>query len=106
MGQILPDSVLGKRLGFTSDKFEGWLWHEGDRIMISMIISLQEGQGHLSALFKAIEDEQLRIAVPIPFPQMAAILQRKGFKPHTEDGGILGPCEIWEKPASTNVGMT
>ena len=96
-GQIDPDSEVGKLIGFTSDKFEGWLWKSGDRVMISMIISLQPNKGNLSALFKAIEAQGLRVAVPTPFHVMRIILKRKGFKPHIEDAGELGPCEVWEK---------
>ena len=96
-GQIDPDSEAGKLIGFTSDKFEGWLWKSGDRVMISMIISLQPNKGNLSALFKAIEAQGLRVAVPTPFVHLEAIIKSKGFKPHIEDDAELGPCEVWER---------
>ena len=96
-GQIDPDSEAGKLIGFTADKFEGWLWKSGDRVMISMIISLQPGKGNLSALFAAIEALGLRVAVPAPFAHMREILRRKGFKKSHENGGELWPCEVWER---------
>lgn len=96
-GQIDPDSAVGKELGFTSDKFEGWLWKTGDQVMISMIISLKEGHGNLSALFKAIEEHGYSIAVPTPFARMKAILKRKGFHPYREMDAELGPCEVWRR---------
>ena len=95
-GQIKPDSEMGKALGFTSDKFDGWLWKTGDRVMISMIVSRHEGKGHLSALFKAIEERGFQVAVPSPFARMQSILKRKGFAMHLEDSD-LGQCEVWTK---------
>ena len=99
-GIITPGSVIGRRFGFTADLFDGWLWLEDDRVMISMIISRKPGQGHLSRLLDAIGSQGYRVGVPTPFAHMAAILERKGYVPHTEDAGEMGPVEVWEKPCS------
>jgi hypothetical protein len=96
---IQLDSNLGKELGFISERFDGWLWLDNERVLISMIVSREEGCGHLSALFKAIEGRGWRVAVPTPFPRMEAILKRKGFVPHFEETE-LGPCEVWEREKS------
>ena len=97
-GQIEPDSDVGKALGFTSDKFEGWLWKTGDRVLISMIVSLQEGKGHLRSLFDAIEARGLKVAVPTPFARMKKICKLRGYKMHVEHDPEMGPCEVWAHP--------
>src|SRR5688572_27352688 len=99
-GMISLDSERGQRLGFTSDRFDGWLWEDGERIWISFIESKQQGKGHLSELFHAIEAAGFYVAVPTPFPRMEAILRREGFEPHHEL--IQGDdVEVWYKPRSS-----
>jgi hypothetical protein len=101
-GKIEPGDALGEALGFTRDRFDGWLWKEGDRILISMIISRQPGRGHLSELLEAIEMRGLRAAVPTPFAAMQAIITAKGYEPHYETGDY-GMVEVWEKPRAVIV---
>ena len=96
-GMIEPDSVAGKAFGFTADKFEGWLWKTGDRVMISMIVSLKEGRGNLRALFDTIEGLGFKVAVPTPFARMKKILQKRGFEMHIEHDSVMGSCEVWQK---------
>lgn len=96
-GFVTPDDEFGKQIGFTSDKFDGWLFRNEDRVMISFIESLRPGSGNLSALFKAIEDFGLRVAVPTPFGKMRSILARKGFAPHMEHDVEMGAVDVWEK---------
>lgn len=98
-GIIELDSEFAKTIGFTSDKFDGYLWYDGKRILISMIISLQPGQGHLTKLFEAIEKEGYKIAVPSPLWGMEDYLAKRGYKPHWEkftEPGITD-IEVWEK---------
>jgi hypothetical protein len=101
-GMIELDSPPARRLGFTSDLFAGYLWREGDRIMISLITSLQPGQGNFSRLMAAIESEGYRVAVPTPSGRMAALLEHRGFVPHWEqfivDDEIFDAVEVWMKP--------
>ena len=102
-GMITPDSEQGRALGFTSDRFDGWLWEDGKRMWVSFIVSLQEGKGHLSQLFQAIESAGYYIAVPTPFPRMESILKRKGFVPHIEASSMDDPVEVWTKPEAVEV---
>ncbi len=92
------DTPLANKLGFTSDKFGGYLWKSGKYIVISFIISLQEGQGNLSNLFKTIESKGFGIKVPTPFDRMKAIIIEKGFK-KTEEWFDEADCpvEMWVK---------
>jgi len=82
---IEMDSEPAKQLGFTSERFEGWLWKHGKYIYVSYIVSRQEGKGNLSRLFKRIQSFGFGIKVPIPFPKMEMILRSHGFKHTLED---------------------
>lgn len=95
-GIIVPDSAFGNKIGFTSAKFSGYLWWEGDRILISLIETRRQGRGDLSRLMDAIEGAGYRIAVPTPSDRMRDILAYKGFTPHTEASEI-GATDMWEK---------
>ena len=96
-GKIDLDSAIGNALGFTSAKFDGWLWKTDDQITISFIESIQAGKGNLSKLFDAIEAIGFKVAVPTPMHDMREILIRKGFMPHIEMDAELGPVELWTK---------
>lgn len=90
-GVIELDSEFGKEIGFTSDKFQGYLWKAGGYVYISAIKSIHPEQGNLSALFACIEEKGFGIKVPAPFPKMEAILNQKGFKKTIETADIV----IW-----------
>lgn len=91
------DTEEAKKYGFTSDKFDGYLWRDGQRILVSFIMSIREGAGNLSSLFSAIERDGLNVAVPTPFPRMQLILMRKGFAPHVERDEMGNSVMVWEK---------
>lgn len=91
-GMILPDT---NTLGFTSEKFEGWLWKKADSIYISFIESKQPGRGHFSQLLKAILDSGHSVKVPTPFAKMQQILVKKGFTKTIEQDEEMGAVEVW-----------
>lgn len=96
-GIINLDSDRGKSIGFTSDKFMGYLWKTGEHIIITVINSLEPNKGHLKALFKTIEDQEYKIKVPTPFAGMTELLTRWGFREHIEQDPRFGPVEVWLK---------
>jgi len=97
-GYIALDSEKAVALGFTSDKFHGYLWEMDGSIIISLIISLKPGQGHLSALFDAIWRAGYAVKVPIPSGHMVAILTQKGFTQTWEPCGDMEDIvETWVK---------
>jgi len=97
-GIIKLNTDRGKKFGFFSDLFFGYLWKRGDYIIISFIESLHEGQGNLSKLFSSILDEGYGIKVPTPFARMEKILRLKGFKQTYEYSKTFGEdVEIWVK---------
>lgn len=93
------DSEWGNKLGFTSDKFMGYLFHVGDYITISFIASKIPGQGNLSKLFDRIQELGLGIRVPTPFPLMEYIVKKKQFKmtraPFAPEHGIHELIDVW-----------
>jgi len=96
--KIEPDSEFGKTLGFTSDKFDGWLWRKDRYIYISFIISKQPRRGNLRRLFKRILELGYGIKVPTPLGLMRAIVRKYGFKQTVETFEEIGePVEVWVK---------
>jgi len=95
-GIIGPDSVLGKWLGFTSDKFDGYLWKQGRRIYISFIISKIENKGNFSKLVKEIISHGFDVAIPPPMGKMELIVRKWKFKKIYEFFPEANcDCEVW-----------
>ena len=84
------DSDEACELGFTSDKFLGYLWRENNTMYISAIMSIEQNKGHLRALFETLQAKGFDIKVPVPLPQMRAILKRWQFKETQEPNPIDG----------------
>ena len=98
-GQIVNlGDPFADEIGFTADKFDGYLWKIGQAVYISFIVSKQPGCGHLSVLFDALWERGYTIKVPTPFPTMKAILSEKGFQAKREEWEEIGESvEVWEK---------
>lgn len=97
---IALDSPFGRGLGFTSDKFFGYLWLRDNAVYISLIESLHPGRGQFSALLDAIWQRGLAVKVPTPLGSMRSILDHKGFHQTWEPFDELGEaCEVWVKEA-------
>ena len=97
MGIIELDTPYAQEIGFTSDKFHGYLWGNSNSITISLITSRHEGQGNLLKLFDSILDRSLQIIVPTPFKRMINICERYGFhriKIETEDGIVYAMRKV------------
>lgn len=92
-GMIEIDSDFAKEIGFTSDKFFGYLWGfpETKRIIISNIESLYPEKGNLRTLFINIEKVFNTIEVPCPSNRMKEILEKNGYN------FIGGEHEVWIK---------
>lgn len=102
-GMIAVDSDAGRELGFTSDRFDGWLWKHGGVVVVSFIVSKEPGKGHFSQLLDAIWATGNKAQVPTPLGRMVAILQGKGFKAKTEwDENYQDYVELWERGPDAN----
>jgi len=97
-GIINLDTDRAKILGFTSDKYDGYLWKNGEAVIISFIISKQRGNFH--ELVRQIHALGLTVKVPTPLGQMLEILIMDGYK-HTVEPFGLEPFEsvdVWVLP--------
>ncbi len=83
-GEIKLGSERANQLGFTKDKFGGYLWGKGKDVYISFITSKFEGKGNLRKLFDNISKAGFNIKVPTPFPRMKAICIKLGFEERLE----------------------
>ena len=97
-GMIALGDDFANVLGFTEDKFSGYLWRpetineEDKHITISLITSKKPGHGNLIALFDKIKDMGYSIVVPTPSNRMEAICAEYGFQHkvlHDPDMGRL-----------------
>ena len=89
----------GDYLGFTADKFQGYLWDDGHQIYISAVRSIREGQGNLRQLFERINIELGRqVSIPNPFPVMEEIARKWGFERTVQAadmGGFREEIDVW-----------
>ena len=81
-GIINLDTDRAKLLGFTSDKYDGYLWRQGDAIMVSFIVSWQ--RGNFRELVRRIHALGLTVKVPTPLGRMQEILLKNGYEHTTE----------------------
>ena len=79
-GCIPPDCDFAKEIGFTSDKFSGYLWKRGNAILVSLIISREERRGNFLHLLNALKEKGCDIVVPNPSSRMALICDRFGME--------------------------
>lgn len=98
---------LAKELGFTEDKFSGYLWVKDKMIFISFIESRQPGKGNLKNLFDTIEAKGYDILVPTPFPRMQKICTIRGMKMY-QDGEheIMLRPEVAERRVGADLSST
>lgn len=99
---IFPDSIIGKELGFTSDKFEGYLWRDGSTMTISLITSKYPSQGNFRKLIDDIKEKYDTIFIPVPSNKMTQIATKIGFNINTfhfTKGGVTDSVStlIWRK---------
>lgn len=89
---------LATELGFTKDKFEGWLWLDGGELYVSSIKSLRPNEGNLTALLSRMLSAGFLVKIPTPFPAMHRILVNNGFKRTWEYEPLAREmCEVWVK---------
>lgn len=95
-GPVHLDSDFAKKIGFTSDKFDGYGWILGKSFYVSFIVSKDEGKGNFRAMVDRLIQAGLTVKVPTPFARMKDICTRYGFTEKVEQTD-MGPCEILEK---------
>lgn len=77
---VYPSSDEGKEIGFTSDKFSGYLWNNEDgTIIISLIKSYYEGRGNIKELLDILSSKFHTIVIPVASARMEYIANKYGF---------------------------
>lgn len=93
-GIIKLDSEFGEKIGFTSDKYDGYLWKRDNVIIISLIISRKKG--NFRKLIELIKGFGYTIDIPNPLGYMQKIVEKNGYKKRVEYNEDLGGnVEIW-----------
>lgn len=96
-------SELANRLGFTSDKFDGYLWDDGNGcIILSLIISLYPGKGNFREFMHTLKSRYDRIVVPSPSNRMRSICKMLGFKDSYINDESNIPAMIYETSLQTS----
>lgn len=96
---IYPDSKDALEIGFTSDKFHGYLWKDKDSIHLSLIVSLYEGKGNTRRLIESIKEKYSVIKACEVSERMRNLLNLQGFKEEIIDVRYLGKYKglVWRK---------
>lgn len=98
MNEIINlDSEFAQEIGFTSDKFFGYLWRDNSRVIISAIMSKSPNKGHFTQLLKAIEDLGLKVEIPTPSLAMWRYLAKRNFVPRKEWDSQPETIEVWAR---------
>ncbi len=91
-GMIAFGSKEAEELGFTPDKFDGYLWKQDDAIIISLIVS--KAKGNFKELVDKIRSFGLAVKIPTPLGRMQNIVKKNGYR-HTIEDSEMGAVEIW-----------
>jgi len=97
-GMIALDSDAGKELSFTSDRFDSgsYLWKDGQRIAISVIISKKSG--NFRTLAETILSKGLAVHIPTPMGRMEEIVRKAGYRQESQFFEQSGEyVEVWVK---------
>ena len=92
-GMIALGSASADLLGFTPDKFDGYLWKKGSAVYVSFIIS--HSKGYFKALVDRIISLGLEVRIPTPLGRMLEIVVKNGYKHTVEKDPRVGACEVW-----------
>lgn len=93
-GIIELDSEFGEKIGFTSDKYGGYLWKNGNVIVISLTMSKKKG--NFRELIELIKGYGYIIDIPNPLGYMQKIVRKHGYKKRVEYSAEMGRLvEIW-----------
>jgi len=96
---VEPGDPFGIEIGFTTDRFSGYLSRVGDVVWISAIFSLQPGKGNFSRLVNECLRRGYMVKIPNPFPHMQRIAAHLRFMQTYEDDSYYGLSEVWVKDA-------
>jgi hypothetical protein len=93
-GEVRIGDPLAEELGFTADRFDGYLWLVGTELYVSLVDAKVQGQGHFRAFVEKALAKGLTVKIPTPLGRMEVIVRRWGFE-HTVEPSEIGACEVW-----------
>ena len=103
-GIVELDSDRGRLLGFTTDRFDGYLWKKGDYIWVSFIVS--KAKGNFRELVERICSLGMGVKVPTPLGRMTEIVRKAGYRETFEWVEKIGEAvETWVMEASSETGL-
>lgn len=95
-GIIELDSERGQAIGFTSDRFDGYLWKTGRYVTVSFIVSL--ATGNFRQLAESILAQGFGVKIPTPLGRMQKIVRDAGYVQRDETWEELDErVEMWVK---------
>lgn len=92
-GIILLGSESAQILGFTSDKFGGYLWKDGNAIIISLITS--HVKGNFKSLIERIRSLGFAVKIPTPLGRMEQIVIKNGYRHEIEISELGLFVDMW-----------
>lgn len=86
-----PGSAFCESIGFTPEKFDGYVFEDGKVCWLSLVIAKNPGHGHFSDVLDSLDKKGMEVRVPTPSLHMQTILSAKGFGPIEQDehGGTM-----------------
>jgi len=102
--RIETGTADGDALGFTENRFSGWLEQEsGNRLYLHYIISRHRNEGNTQALICGWLDRGYDVRVVMPRPIMQYILKKFCFVPSLEflPDQYSDKVEVWCRPGGT-----
>lgn len=85
MGYLSMQSDFCKEIGFTKDKFDGYLWSsEYNTITLSIVWSIYPGKGNFLTVLNNIKDRGYNILAYDTSKRMTKILEKFGFSKNEE----------------------
>ncbi|MFZ2446902.1 MAG: hypothetical protein WAW37_11145 [Syntrophobacteraceae bacterium] len=95
--QIVPDSPEAVALGYTSDKFQGYLGRKGKSVYIWQVRSRDPGKGNFSRLVQNMLASGLTVKIPTPIGKMRDFVRRGDFVPAHGFNPEGDEFEVWVK---------
>ncbi|MEQ1558563.1 MAG: hypothetical protein ABL933_06410 [Methyloglobulus sp.] len=93
-GIINIDTDSSMDIGFTSDKYGGYLWKDGDSVIVSFIVSKK--RGNFRELVQRIHALGMAVKVPTPLGRMQEIVVKNGYKHTNFYDENMGECmDLW-----------
>lgn len=83
-GPYRPGTSTAERLGFTHNRFKGYIYLTGGCVWVSLVESKAPKKGHFSSFIRGLVAKGYTVKVPCPIGEMPSILKHLGFSESKE----------------------